>query len=193
MVEVNDWWQMLIIFVLAANPAGSAAGMASLHPRVDMDRHRWPIAATGVATSGAIAILAIAPAEPLVDALSVDQATFRLAAGAVLLIVAAQTIWRGYPFLHEPGSGWKAGIYPLGLPLVGGPAVIAAALNWSAEPDVGPWLTLTTVIPALLLSVGAAVLAPRTGAGVLAALSRLLGVLLALAGVAIIVSGVQAV
>jgi small neutral amino acid transporter SnatA (MarC family) len=193
MVEVNEWWQMLAIFVFAANPAGAAAGLASLRPEIDLERDRLPIAGAALATALGLVVVAVAIASPLLDFLSVSQGTFRIAAGAVLLVVAVQSIWRGHPGLRQPGHGWRAGIYPLGMPLVAGPAILAAALNWSAEPDAGPWLTLATVVPAIALAVGAAVIAPAGYSAQLGAVARLSAVLLVIGAVGLAVSGVQAV
>ncbi len=193
MVEVNEWWQMLAIFFFAANPGVAAAGMAHAQGAMEVERYRWQIAAAGFATSALLVVIAVAIADPLVQLLNVHQGTFRIAAGSVMLVVAGQTIVRGHPGLREPGASWKAGIYPLGLPLIGGPAMLAAALNWSAEPDVSPWLTLAMALPALVLATLAGAFAPGGYGGQLAAIARLIAVLLAVGAVAIIVSGVQAV
>lgn len=193
MVEINTWWQMLIIFALAANPAAAAAGLASSAREASVDRFRAAIAAVAIVTALALVVLAVALADPLLELLAVDLGTFRIAAGSVVIVVAAQTIVRGHPGLRASGEGWRAGIYPLGLPLVGGPAVLAAALSWSADNEAGPWLTLAMAVPGVVLAVAVAVVAGGRHEAVFGGISRLLGVLLALAGAGLIMSGVQTV
>ncbi len=190
---MNDWWQLLIVLLIAANPAGAAAGMALVRQRVDFAGYRVPLAGAALAVVGLLFVAAVILADPLLDVLSVEHPTFQIGAGVVLLVVGIQTIWRGHARFREPGPGWQAGIYPLGLPLAGNPALLAAALAWSADPDAGGWLTLAMGVPAIVVAVGVAVMAPAGYERYLAGASRLLGVLLILVAVALGVSGVQSV
>lgn len=190
---MTDWWQMSLVFLLAVNPAAVAAGWWA---SAKLDRQGTLRAAvTGLAVAAIACAVALALADPTLDFLDVESPTFQIGAGVILALSGAQAVWRGYPWLQpaETDPAWKAGIYPLALPLLATPGVLIALLYWGSHPDVPamrPWSALT--LPLVLGAVAPLAVADRYH-GLAAAVARLLGALLCLAAVALIVDGVQTV
>ncbi len=190
---MTDWWQMSLVFLLAVNPAAVAAGVRDSW-RIEP---RNPVLACGVGLglAAVLCVLALLLAEPARDLIDVESPTFQIGAGVILAISGAQAIWRGYPWLQtaETDPSWRAGVYPLALPLLATPAVLMALIHWGSHADVPvmrPWSALT--LP-LLLGAVAPLLVQERFAGIATAIARILGALLILAAVALIVDGVQTV
>lgn len=190
---MTDWWQMSLIFLLAVNPAAVAAGVRDSW-RIEP---RNPVLACGVGlgVAAVLCVLALLLAEPARDFLDVQSPTFQIGAGVILALTGAQAVWRGYPWLQtsETDPSWKAGVYPLALPLLATPAILIALIHWGSHPDVPtmrPWSALT--LP-LLLGAAAPLVVHERFAGIAAAVARILGALLCVAAVALIVDGVQTV
>jgi small neutral amino acid transporter SnatA (MarC family) len=190
---MTDWWQMSLVFLLAVNPAAVAAGWWA---SAQLDRQGLVRAAiAGLAVAASMCAIALVLAEPALDFLDVESPTFQVGAGVVLGLSGAQAVWRGYPWLQpaDTDPAWKAGVYPLALPLLATPAVLIALLFWGSHPDVPamrPWSALT--LPLVLGAVAPFAVGERYS-GLAAAVARVLGALLCLAAVALIVDGVQTV
>lgn len=187
---MTDWWQMALVLALAVNPAAAAAGMLDYSGRKPA-----PIAvAVGIAIAVALAAVAAWLGEPLSSWLDVEPSTLRIGAGVVLVLAGGQAVWRGYPVLHgKPEADWRDGIFPLAIPLLATPALLAALLNYGADTDAGAAKAFSASLAGLAIG-AAAVFAASPGAlGPLAALARVSGAALVVVAAALIVDGVQSV
>ena len=122
--------------------------------------------------------------------LDIAPETFRLAAAIVLAAVGMFAVWRGR-VAAAPGDGWQAGIFPAGIPLLAGPAGLAAALSLSADNGAGVSFA-AAIAPVLLGGAAIAWLPGRSGAAA-DGLARLLGALLVVLAAAMAVDGVRSV
>lgn len=109
--------------------------------------------------------LAVLVAEPFLEWLDVSPENFQLAAGLIMLPQALQLLVRGRTFADE-GS---AGLLPMAVPLLAGPASIAAAMSYGARFGEG------------------------TAAGASALVLLITGALLVVVAVELIVDGVRSV
>lgn len=168
--------------VLAAvNPPAVAA---ALWPR----ERRAPMA-VAAAIAGLLAVIVAALSDPVLDALDVSPATFRVAAGIVLGLAAARWLIVGAPAVSSDGSpdGWGRVGVPLLIPVLVTPQLVTVSLSAGADDGVAV-VVAGAAVGLLLASVGAIVPKRRqvvwtTGARLVAALAIALALALAVDGV----------
>lgn len=182
---MSDFWRTALILLAAVNPA--AVGLAA---RDLLPAERRLIALVGSAVALGAFLLATFAADPFLDLLDIAPETFRLAAAIVLAAVGMFAVWRGR-VAAAPGDGWQAGIFPAGIPLLAGPAGLAAALSLSADNGAGVSFA-AAIAPVLLGGAAIAWLPGRSGAAA-DGLARLLGALLVVLAAAMAVDGVRSV
>lgn len=186
---MTDWARLLVAFAAAVNPAAVALALGgwAAWPR----NTRVIAACAGLGVGLAVLVVVAGAADSLLDFLDIQPETFRIAAGIVMLATGALAVVRGgWPAPPEGAdAAWRAGLSPLGLPLLAGPAAIVAAASYGADEGVG-----TTVAAFALPLLAGAALAARPFAPPLAAfraLAAITGALLVVVAVGLIVSGVR--
>ena len=135
--------------------------------------------------------VAVLAAGPFLEWLDVSPENFQLAAGLIMLPQSLQLLVRGRTLADE-GSG---GLLPLAVPLLAGPASVAAAMSYGArfgEGTAAGASGLVLLATAGLLMTGERVerWVGRAGVGVL---GRFNGALLVVVAVEMIVDGVRSV
>jgi multiple antibiotic resistance protein len=144
---------------------------------------------------------------PLLSALGISMAAFRIAGGLLLFSIASEMVF-GLRIAHEVRDAAQAlqenvddpAAFPLAIPLIAGPGAIAAAILLGGRAHGAPLLLgllIGAIAAAVLLCWAACLLAGRietalgeSGALVLA---KLLGVLLAALAVQFVIDGARAV
>lgn len=130
-------------------------------------------------------------AEPFLDWLDISAENFQLAAGIIMLPQALQLLWRGRT-LSESDNG---AIVPLAVPLLAGPASLAAAMSYGTRfggaDAIGASAAVLVVTCGLLLA--GDWLQRRVGGAVIGVLARLNGALLVVISIELAVDGVRSV
>lgn len=171
----------LTLLVLASIAAANPFRAASASP--DVDRARVAVVAV-VAVAGAL-IAAAVLSGPFYDVIDLSGSSARIAAGVALVAVCLRDLL-GSPPTSEPAlAGWKAGMIPLGFPVILSPALVLIAM--AGAVDRGVVLAVAATLPALGL-VALAVSAPPTrgtrwALSVIAVVGTALGALTVLDGV----------
>jgi multiple antibiotic resistance protein len=185
---MTEFWRILVVFVAAINAPAVALAMRGWGERGD-DRTRLAVAVVGLATAFALFLPAALAGDALLDLLDVAPETFRIAAGIVMVTSGTAVVWRGEAAVEGAGGGWLAGVFPLGLPLLAGPAALAAAISYGV--DEGSGKTLGALAAPLLLGFVFVVVRAGRWPGAMGAVSRALGALLVVAAVGLIVEGIR--
>jgi small neutral amino acid transporter SnatA (MarC family) len=192
---VNDFGVALLGLFAAISPAGAAPVFLSLHPVI---RER----AAAAALAALVAFLALAfvtvAGEPFIDWLDISPESFQLAAAAIMAPHAMHLLWSGISLtLRGPGAygPLPAWIIPLGLPLLAGPAAMAASLSYGTRFGTEVALGASALILVLAVAWVAGEgrlerLYGRSGAGVL---GRLTGILLIIIAVEMALDGIRSV
>ncbi len=189
---MTEYWRLLLAFFAAVNPAAVALAAASASATVatlQRPAQRAVAAAVGLAVAGALFVAATLGAERVLDALDIAPETFRIAAGIVMLIVGANAVWRGTLVSEPAPDGWRAGVFPLGLPLLAGPASLIAAVSYGVDKGEAKTLgavAVPLVVAALLVVVGVGRWRPAADA-----IARLSGALLVAFACGLVVTGVR--
>lgn len=187
---MNSYWQLLIFFFAAINPASAALALAG-RGRVPGGRPAWQVAALGALLAAAVYAGVAAGADRFLEALDIEPESFRVAAGVVMATAGAFAIWRAAP--EPPGTNgeWDSAVFPIAIPLLVTPAGLAAAITYGAD-DGGTKAFAALIIP---LALGAALLGLRTrrANAALDGVSRVTGALLVAVAAGLVVDGVRAI
>ena len=183
----------LLVLLVAVNPVAVAAELGG---RVDRR-----VLAAGLAATAVLAIASATASEAVLDLLSVTAPTFRVAAGAVLLLASARWVALGprrlppeEALLSGPDRGdpspWSGLVVPLLFPVLVSPQLVMASISAGAEHGVVAVAAGTGVALGLA---GVATLLHGGRAGLWSVGVRFTGVLAAAVAVGVIVDGVKAV
>lgn len=188
---MSDYLRLLLIFAVVINPL--AVRLAFEPWRERLAAKDLPVVAlTGAIVAGVVLAAAAAVATNLLDALDVAPETFRIAAGIVMVTSGILAVWRGRAgatIVAGEAEGRQAGIFPLGLPLLAGPAGIVAAMTYGIDDgEAKAWLAA-----APLIGLGAALTLVSLARWTLAAdaVARISGALLVVVSAGLIVEGVR--
>jgi small neutral amino acid transporter SnatA (MarC family) len=172
-----------------------AAWLAALNPprtRLGLPAGGTPRTATGIVLGVATLIAAAAGAQGLLDTLEISPETFRIAAGFVLVIVAAVMLFAPVPTAEPVPEGAWAWVWPVAYPRVVSPETLALALTTGSSDGLGvviPGVVSAAFVLFLLVHVAGTGLSGRA----LAATGRVLAVVLVLAGVWLAIQGIREV
>lgn len=187
---MNTYWQLIVFFFAAINPAAVALAMARGGEDRDI-RARWKTPAIGLAIAVAAYAVAAYGAARALDGLDIEPESFRVAAGIVMAAVGVLAIWRGAPGFEGEETGWQSAVFPLALPLLVSPAGLVAAVTYGADDGGGTAfgaLSVSLAIAGILLVVSQGRWVPA-----LDAVARLTGALLVVVAAGLVVDGVRAI
>jgi small neutral amino acid transporter SnatA (MarC family) len=179
---------MLVAYTAALNPMRTRLGI----PEHSNERARMGLLATGTAI-GVIALVALAAlARSLLSALEISPETFRIAAGLVLVVIAAWMLFVPVPADEPIPDGAGAALWPVAYPRVVSPETIALALTTGASDGVGATFCGLVAAGALLVALGPIRRGPLS-ARILASGGRVFAVVLVLIGIWLVLQGVREV
>ena len=183
---MSDGIRLFLIFLAAINPPAIALSTPALSSAV-----RRRAVALALVVAGVIYILAALTAERFLDALDIAPETFRIAAAIVMAPAGMYAIFRARVAAESAEESWRAGVFPLAVPLLVSPAALAAAISIGVDDGAGKAaaaLAVPLVLAAGLAFAGAGRWRPAADG-----LARMLGALLVALAVALVVDGVRAV
>lgn len=182
--------QAFIPLFVAVDPIGLAAIFLALSRGTALSvRHR--IARQATITGGGVALLFLFLGQSIFSALGISVSDFQIAGGLILFILAARDLI--HSAAEEPAPLIEGfGVVPLGMPLIAGPATIAALLLLTNT--VGVWPTLAALVTNLVLVALAFAysdwLGRKISATGLRAISKIISMLLAAIAVSMIRRGI---
>lgn len=183
---MTDFLAITVTLILASNPLMLAA---SLHGRPDN-----AVLAKALVFALLLLVMLAGTGAPLLDALDIEPETFRVAAGAILLVSGAAAAFPfGGPRAIEAATKGQIlpAVFPIAWPGIATAAACAGAVNFGAN-DGG---LVTSIACLVVVAVAGGVVSRLAGRARLAVLSgaRFVGGVLIVAGVDLVISGVQSV
>ena len=192
----------LITFFVVIDPPGCAPIYAGLTNRAStVQRRTMAIRAVGVAA--AILLVFALFGEKLLKGLGIELASFRIAGGVMLFLIALEMVFEKRTQRREdraanitPEEAEDVSIFPMAMPMIAGPGSIASVMLLMARND---GLERSLVVLAALATILLLTLAALIAAGPLmrllghkieAVITRLLGVLLAALAVQFVIDGI---
>ncbi|HMR30367.1 MAG TPA: MarC family protein [Geminicoccaceae bacterium] len=196
----------LTAFLVTIDPIGLVPIFIALTRGADVARRR-SMAVKGVLIGGAILLLFALIGERALTALGIGMPAFRIAGGLLLLAIAFEMVFEKRGERRAGTAGQAAeepspvdvSVFPLGIPLIAGPAAITAAIlqtgAQAGDPArqalvIGAMLTVLALVATTLLA--SSMLAARLGPTLVGVLSRLLGLILSALAVQQVIDGVRA-
>ena len=194
----------LITFFVVIDPPGCAPIYAGLSAGASTAQRRaMAIRAVGVAT--AILLVFALVGEDLLHGLGISLASFRIAGGIMLFLIALEMVFEKRTQRREDRAAEVAAdpevedvsIFPMAMPMIAGPGSIATVMLLMARTSgVEATLVVLAAMATILLLTLAALLAAGPlmrllGTRIEAVITRLLGVLLAALAVQFVMDGLQ--
>ncbi|MCC2980105.1 MarC family protein [Sphingomonas sp. IC4-52] len=192
----------LITFFVVIDPPGCAPIYAGLTNRAStVQRRTMAIRAVGVAA--AILLVFALFGEKLLKGLGIELASFRIAGGVMLFLIALEMVFEKRTQRREdraanitPEEAEDVSIFPMAMPMIAGPGSIASVMLLMARNDgLERSLVVLAALGTILLLTLAALLAAGPlmrllGHKIEAVITRLLGVLLAALAVQFVIDGI---
>ena len=192
-----------VTFFVVIDPPGCAPIFAGLTAGAD-PAHRRAMAFRAVFVAAIILAVFALVGEPLLHGLGIELASFRIAGGIMLFLIALEMVFEKRTQRREDRAAKVSAdeaedvsIFPMAMPMIAGPGSIATVMLLVSRADgVERTAVVLAALAANLLLMLVALLAAAPlmrilGAKIEAVITRLLGVLLAALAVQFVIDGVQ--
>ena len=193
-----------VTFFVVIDPPGCAPIYAGL-TKGATPAHARAMAVRAVLVAAAILLVFALVGEPLLRGLGIELASFRIAGGIMLFLIAADMVFEKRTQRREDRAARIAetpevedvSVFPMAMPMIAGPGSIAATMLMvsRSEGAEATFVVLGALAAVLVLTLAALLAAGPImrvlGAKTEAVITRLLGVLLAALAVQYVIDGVQ--
>ena len=192
-----------ITFFVVIDPPGCAPIFAGLTAGATPE-HRRAMAIRAVFVAAVILLVFALVGEPLLHGLGIELASFRIAGGIMLFLIALEMVFERRTQRREDRAAKvtaeeadDVSIFPMAMPMIAGPGSIATVMLLVSRADglERTGIVLAAMAANLLLMLiallAAAPLMRILGAKIEAVITRLLGVLLAALAVQFVIDGIQ--
>ena len=192
-----------LTFFVVIDPPGCAPIYAGLTKGVAAP-HRRAMAVRAVGYAALILLVFALFGEDLLRGLGIELASFRIAGGIMLFLIALEMVFERRTQRREDRAAQVAAdhvedvsVFPMAMPMIAGPGSIASVMLLMARNEgLDRSLVILAALASILLLTLAALLAAGPimrflGARIEAVITRLLGVLLAALAVQFVIDGLQ--
>jgi multiple antibiotic resistance protein len=194
----------LVTFLVIIDPPGCAPIFASL-TRGTPAAHRRAMAVRSCFIAWAILIFFALLGRPLLQGLGISLASFRIAGGILLFYIAVEMVFERRTERREKRAESIEGtreaddisVFPMAMPMISGPGSIASAMLWVSRAEgiaaVAVVLAAMTVVILITLAtlLASGPLMRLIGDKVEAAITRILGVILAALAAQFVIDGLR--
>ena len=194
----------LVTFLVIIDPPGCAPIFASL-TRGTSAAHRRAMAVRSSLIAWGVLMFFALLGKPMLGALGIELASFRIAGGVMLFMIALDMVFERRTQRREVRAQSIEGtpqaedisVFPMAIPMIAGPGSIASAMLWVSRADdaaeVAIVLAAITVVVLLTLIclLAAGPLMRVLGDRIEAMITRILGVILAALAAQFIVDGLK--
>ena len=194
----------LVTFLVIIDPPGCAPIFTSL-TRGASPRQRRSMAIRSSLIAWAILMFFALLGRPMLHALGISLASFRIAGGIMLFFIALDMVFERRTERREKRAEEvqrtpeveDISVFPMAIPMIAGPGSIASAMLWVSRADtLGQTMVVLTAITTVMLLTALTLLAAGPlmrviGEKVEAMITRILGVILAALATQFIVDGLK--
>jgi multiple antibiotic resistance protein len=194
----------LVTFLVIIDPPGVVPIFASL-TRDDPARRRRATAIRASIVAWAILMFFALLGKPMLHALGISLASFRIAGGILLFYIAVDMVFERRTQRREGRAQSIEGtpeaddisVFPIAIPMIAGPGSIASAMLWVSRAEGIEQVTtvlaaITVVIALTLISLlAAAPIMKLLGPRIEVVITRILGVILAALAAQFIIDGLK--
>jgi multiple antibiotic resistance protein len=194
----------LITFLVIIDPPGCAPIFAGL-TRGATPAHRRAMAIRSAVIAWAILMFFALLGRPLLHWLGISLASFRIAGGIMLFFIALDMVFERRTERREKRANAveqtpeveDISVFPMAMPMIAGPGSIASAMLWVSRADeiAAVAVVLAAITVVILMTLGtllaAGPLMRLIGDKVEAAITRILGVILAALAAQFVIDGLK--
>jgi len=194
----------LVTFLVIIDPPGCAPIFASL-TRGASSADRRAMAVRSSLIAWVILMFFALLERPMLHALGISLASFRLAGGIMLFFIAMDMVFerrterrsKRAEEIERTPEGEDISVFPMAMPMIAGPGSIASAMLWvsRAEEPVYVVIVLAAITTVMLLTLitllAAGPLMRLIGDKVESAITRILGVILAALAAQFVIDGLK--
>jgi multiple antibiotic resistance protein len=194
----------LVTFLVIIDPPGCAPIFASL-TRGTSAAHRRAMAVRSSLIAWGVLMFFALLGKPMLNALGIELASFRIAGGVMLFMIALDMVFERRTQRREVRAQSIEGtpqaedisVFPMAIPMIAGPGSIASAMLWVSRADdtveIATVLAAITVVILITLVtlLAAGPLMRLLGDRIEAMITRILGVILAALAAQFIVDGLK--
>jgi multiple antibiotic resistance protein len=194
----------LVTFLVIIDPPGCAPIFASL-TRGTSAAHRRAMAIRSSLIAWAILMFFALLGKPMLHALGISLASFRIAGGIMLFFIAIDMVFEKRTQRREERAQEIEGtpeaedisVFPMAIPMITGPGSIASAMLWVSRADgIAEIALVLAAITAVMLIMTATLLASGPlmrliGEKIEAMITRILGVILAALAAQFVIDGLK--
>ena len=179
---------------VAMDPIGIIPLYISFTQQMDSQaRRRLTLEALGAAFAVTMVFMFVGKA--LFGILGITIPDFQIAGGLLLVVMSVQDMVSSTKELRDPGPNVEAGVVPLGIPLIAGPAVLTTELLLLQQHGVVP--TASALVTNLALTAIGFLLSARItqllGSGGVRAVSKIFSLLMAAIAIMMIRIGIETI
>ena len=194
----------LVTFLVIIDPPGCAPIFASL-TRGTPAAHRRSMAIRSAMIAWVVLMFFALLGKPMLQALGISLASFRIAGGIMLFMIALDMVFERRTQRREERAQSIEGtpeaedvsVFPMAIPMIAGPGSIASAMLWvsraedSAEVAIVLGAITVVILLTMLSLLAAGPLMRLIGEKIEAMITRILGVILAALAAQFIVDGLK--
>ena len=194
----------LVTFLVIIDPPGCAPIFAGLTRGTPL-AHRRSMAIRSSLVAWAILMFFALLGRPMLHALGISLASFRIAGGVMLFIIALDMVFERRTARREERAHSIEGtpqaedisVFPMAIPMIAGPGSIASAMLWvsRAEGTAQTLVVLSAITVVILITMltllAATPLMRLLGEKIEAMVTRILGVILAALAAQFIIDGLK--
>jgi len=194
----------LVTFLVIIDPPGVVPIFAGL-TRDTSAAHRRAMAVRAAVVAWAILMFFALLGKPMLQALGISLASFRIAGGIMLFMIALDMVFERRTQRREARAQSIEGspeaddisVFPMAIPMIAGPGSIASAMLWVSGADgLGEVAVVLGAITAVILLTLLALLAAGPimrllGPRIEVVITRILGVILAALAAQFVIDGVK--
>ena len=194
----------LVTFLVIIDPPGCAPIFASLTRGTPL-AHRRAMAIRSSLIAWAILMFFALLGRPMLHALGISLASFRVAGGVMLFMIALDMVFERRTQRRESRAQSIEGtpeaedisVFPMAIPMIAGPGSIASAMLWVSRAD--DTLEVVTVLAAISMVIVLTMLALLASGPIMkligprmeAMITRILGVILAALAAQFVIDGIK--
>ena len=194
----------LVTFLVIIDPPGCAPIFASLTRGTSL-QHRRAMAVRSSLIAWAILMFFALLGRPMLHALGISLASFRIAGGVMLFMIALDMVFERRTQRRESRAQSIEGtpeaedisVFPMAIPMIAGPGSIASAMLWVSRADdslevviVLAAISVVIVLTMLALLASGAIM-KLIGPRMEAMITRILGVILAALAAQFVIDGLK--
>lgn len=190
----HDFLSALVLLLLVLDPFGSLPIFISVLRGVQPDRRRV-VALREVAIAFGVLAVFMVGGQHFLQLMRLSERSLEVAGGVILLIIAVRMIFASGGEVYADGSGREPFIFPLAVPLLAGPSAMATVLLLASRQPERLWTWVGALTVAMAVSGAVLLAADRLrrwlGSSMVAAIEKLMGLVLTAVAVEMILAGLK--